>query len=98
MIFVSQTGLGCKKNEMFQSNILNQSLIEFAFKLELVKKMSLVGVLFESNQSFQFEVFLFEAKRNVIVGNCVEMGNIFVIVKSRIGILVLEIKMHFWTF
>ena len=67
-------------------------------KLELIKKMSLAGVLFESNQSFQFEVFLREAKRDVIVGDSVEMGDIFVIVKSRIGILVLEIKMHFWTF
>ena len=51
--------------------------------------MSLAGVLLESNQSFQFEVFLREAKRDVIVGNSVEMGDIFVIVKSRIGILVL---------
>lgn len=51
--------------------------------------MSLAGVLLESNQSFQFEVFLLEAKRDVIVGDSVEMGDIVVIVKSRIGILVL---------
>ena len=72
--------------------------IKFPFKLELIKKMSLAGVLFETNQSFQFEVFLREAKRDVIVRDSVEMRDIFVIVKSRIGILVLEIKMHFWTF
>ena len=58
--------------------------IKFALKLEFIKKMCLAGVLFESNQSFQFEVFLLESERNIIVGNCVEMGNIFVIVKSRI--------------
>ena len=52
--------------------------------------MGLVGVLFESNQSFQFEVFLREAKRDVIVGDGVEMGDIFEIVKSRIRILVLQ--------
>ena len=64
--------------------------IKFTFKLELIKKMGLVGVLFESNQCFQFEVFLCEAKRDVIVGDGVEMGDIFEIVKSRIGILVLK--------
>ena len=68
--------------------------INFALKLEFIKKMCFAGVLFESNQSFQFEVFLFEAKRNVIVGNCVEMGNILVIIKSGIGILVLERKIY----
>ena len=36
-------------------------IYQFAFKLEFIKKMSLAGALFESNQSFQFEVFLRDA-------------------------------------
>ena len=51
--------------------------------------MSLPRAFFEFNEGFQFEVFLRETKWDIIVGNSVEMGDIFEIVKIRIGILIL---------
>ena len=51
--------------------------------------MSLPGAFFELNQGFQFEIFIRETKWDIIVGNSVEMGDIFEIVKIRIGILIL---------
>ena len=75
---------------------MKQSVIcinHFSFKLEFIEKMGLAGggVLFESNVSFQFEVFIRKAKWDVGVGDSVEVGDIFVIIKSRIGIFILEI-------
>ena len=51
--------------------------------------MSLPGAFFESDKGIQFEIFLRKTKWDIIVGNSVEMGDIFEIVKIRIGILIL---------
>ena len=64
-------------------------IYEIAFKLKFIKEMSLPRAFFEFNKGFQFEVFLRKTKWDIIVGNSVEMGDIFEIVKIRIGILIL---------
>ena len=51
--------------------------------------MSLPGAFFEYYQGIQFEIFLRKTKWDIVVGNSVEMGDIFEIVKRGIGILIL---------